>query len=41
MAEYLKRGKSETERAEDDARTQATVTGILQDISTRDRKSVV
>lgn len=35
MAEYLKRGKSETERAEDDARTQATVTGILQDISTR------
>lgn len=35
MAEYLKRGKPETERAEDDARTQATVAGILKDITAR------
>ena len=35
MAEYLKRGKAESERAEDDAKVRATVESILKDIETR------
>ncbi|MCG6904721.1 MAG: histidinol dehydrogenase [Rhodobacter sp.] len=35
MAEYLKRGKPEAERAEDDAKVRAIVEGILADISAR------
>ncbi|GAA5072004.1 histidinol dehydrogenase [Roseibacterium beibuensis] len=35
MAEYLKRGKPEAERAEDDAKTRTVVEGILSDIETR------
>ena len=35
MAEYLKRGKPEAERAEDDAKTRNIVEGILADIQTR------
>ncbi|MGI9502017.1 MAG: histidinol dehydrogenase [Geminicoccaceae bacterium] len=35
MAEYLKRGKAESERAEDDAKVRAKVEGILKDIETR------
>ena len=35
MPEYLKRGKAESERAEDDAKVRATVEGILKDIETR------
>ena len=33
--EYLKRGKSDGERAEDDAKTRASVEGILKDIAAR------
>ena len=35
MAEYLKRGKTEGERAADDAKVRATVEGILADIEAR------
>jgi sulfopropanediol 3-dehydrogenase len=35
MAEYLKRGKPEADRAEDDAKVRATVEAILKDIETR------
>ncbi len=35
MAEYLKRGKPEAERVEDDAKTRGTVEGILADIAAR------
>jgi sulfopropanediol 3-dehydrogenase len=35
MAEYLKRGKPASERAEDDAKVRATVEGILGDIEAR------
>ncbi|MFP7673679.1 histidinol dehydrogenase [Marivita sp. S0852] len=35
MAEYLKRGKPEAERAEDDAKTRAVVEATLKDIETR------
>lgn len=35
MAEHLKRGKPAQERAEDDARTRETVSGILADIDAR------
>lgn len=35
MAEYLKRGKPEAERAEDDARTRETVEGLLAGIEAR------
>ncbi|MBO6604480.1 MAG: histidinol dehydrogenase [Roseicyclus sp.] len=35
MAEYLKRGKPEAERAEDDARTRGTVEGLLAGIEAR------
>ena len=35
MAEYLKRGKPETERAEDDAKTRAVVEATLADIEAR------
>ncbi len=35
MADYLKRGKPQDERAADDARVRATVEGILKDIETR------
>jgi len=35
MSEYLKRGKPEAERIEDDAKTRATVEGILADIAAR------
>ncbi|MEQ8339436.1 MAG: histidinol dehydrogenase, partial [Marinovum algicola] len=33
--EYLKRGKPEADRAEDDARTRAVVEATLKDIETR------
>jgi len=33
--EYLKRGKSDADRAEDDAKTRAVVEATLQDIETR------
>ena len=32
---YLKRGKSDAERAQDDSRTRATVEATLKDIETR------
>jgi len=35
MPEYLKRGKAESERAEDDAKVRATVESILSDIESR------
>ncbi|MEL6208935.1 MAG: histidinol dehydrogenase, partial [Pseudomonadota bacterium] len=35
MAEYLKRGKPEAERAEDDAKVRGIVEGILADIAAR------
>ena len=35
MPEFLKRGKSESERADDDAKVRATVETILRDIETR------
>ncbi|MEZ5934542.1 MAG: histidinol dehydrogenase [Alphaproteobacteria bacterium] len=35
MADYLKRGKSQDERAADDAKVRATVEGILQDIEAK------
>ena len=37
---YLKRGKAEAERAEDDARTRAVVEATLEDIETRGDKAV-
>jgi sulfopropanediol 3-dehydrogenase len=40
MAEYLKRGKPETERAEDDAKTRAVVEATLADIKARGDASV-
>ena len=33
--EYLKRGKSDADRAEDDAKTAAIVSGTLKDIEAR------
>lgn len=38
--EYLKRGKPETERADDDAKTRAAVEGILADIEARGDSAV-
>jgi sulfopropanediol 3-dehydrogenase len=40
MPEYLKRGKPETERAEDDAKVRATVDSILADIEARGDEAV-
>ena len=40
MPEYLKRGKPEADRAEDDAKVRATVEGILEDIEARGDQAV-
>ena len=40
MPEYLKRGKAESERAEDDAKVRSTVESILKDIETRGDEAV-
>ncbi|MEL6373244.1 MAG: histidinol dehydrogenase [Pseudomonadota bacterium] len=40
MATYLKRGRSESDRADDDAKVRSTVEGILKDIETRGDEAV-